>query len=92
MSTFVFAALVAALAFAAGGNALDDDGGTVVAAVEHVQLARRMVEVNLGIREAWRSFLADCDPTKARIVLPAATDRRSTWLILPFPSGAGRRG
>ena len=62
------AALVAVLAFAAGVNVLDDDNGAIVVAVEHVQLAWRMVEVNLGIREAWRSFLADCDPAEARIV------------------------
>ena len=52
----VLAALLAVLDFGAGGDVLDTEGNVLVSA-KHVQLAWRLVEVSLGIREAWRGLL-----------------------------------
>ena len=62
----ILAALIAVLDLAAGGGEFDDKGDLKVTA-EHIQCAWRLVEVNLGIREAWRSDPDDlCEPEARR--------------------------
>ena len=61
----VQAGLVAALDFAAGGGKLDEDTGLPMITVEHVQCARRLVDISVEIRKAWRAPLdpRDADET-----------------------------
>lgn len=51
----VQAGLLAALDYAAGGGKLDPDTNLPLITVEHVQCARRLVDISVDIRKAWRA-------------------------------------
>ena len=53
----VYAALMAGLDFAAGGGQLHPDSNLPVVTVEHVNSARRLVDISVSIREMWRQNL-----------------------------------
>lgn len=53
----VLAALLAVLEYGAGAEDVLDADGKILVSTKHVQLAWRLVEVTLGIREVWRGPL-----------------------------------
>ena len=82
----VCAALVAVLEYAGGGGKLDDQGMPIIR-VEHVHLARRLVEVNLRIREAFRAPV----DLGSEAEIPENAEELRQRLATPV-SGAGSRG
>ena len=55
----VQAALVSVLDYAGGGGTLDETTGLPLITTEHVQCARRMLDISVGIRAIWRAALDD---------------------------------
>ncbi|CAK0838521.1 unnamed protein product, partial [Prorocentrum cordatum] len=53
----VQAALLAVLDHAVGGGTLDEASGLPIIAADHVQCARRMLDISLAIRDIWRAAL-----------------------------------